>query len=226
MKQSTSKKFRNDRGFSFIELIIVILIMAIMSVLAVLAFRNDAMYEADKQALLILDVLKEAREKAINQRETMRVEIGRNDRTVRIIDENDPGNSADDVIIRSVPLASVGDIVFDAVPKNIKNNPTESTPVPALSFQKKVHPLSTSNRVATIRFQLNGNITDAGTDATATGATVKGATIYVWKPKINPDKSVSNQGEIIRAITILGASGNTRFWKCPVIDDTCAAWSK
>lgn len=220
-----NKQANNNKGFSIIELLMVLVIAGILAGFATLSFTAKDVFKADDQGFLILDVLKEARQRALTQRETMRVEISKSDRTIRIINENNSGNTSDDVVIQSKTMASEGEFVFDSVPANADSAPEESSPTPILKFKTSTHPLSVNKDVATLRFLPNGTVTDGGSNAVADNAGVTGATIYFWSPK-KGNGTTSNNGEIIRAITILGASGNTRYWKCPVVGNSCPKWEK
>jgi prepilin-type N-terminal cleavage/methylation domain-containing protein len=228
-----TKKMKNvcsndEKGFSLIELLIVMLVMTILSLMAYRAIGGVVLFEADNRAYAVMDILKEAKQRAITQQETLRVEINRDTNSIHLINENDAGDVSDDVEIKSYSLLGETTVVFDAAPTNQAAAPVEPTPVPALDFKASVYPTSLSEQVATLRFLRNGNVMDAGSNAVGDNAVMTGATIYFWMPKKLANGSDSDEGKIIRAITIMGNSGTPRYWKCPV-DETsggCAAWVK
>ncbi len=209
------------RGFSILELIIVVLIVSVLAVIAV-RFSNPTLYYADREAESVTEVLNIARQRALSQRETMRVEINADDRTISIIEENEPVDVADDVEIVKRPIGSKDIVIFDSVPENAKSTPDEPTPVPAVTFKKSVHPNSLQKKVATLRFLKTGKVVDAGSSETGTGAVVTGATIYFWTPKEDSESDAS----LVRAVTVLGASSSIGYWKCPIVDTGCTEWVK
>ena len=224
LKQNNNKS--DEQGFSLIELIIVILVISILSVLSLMAFKGEKKFLADNQAYLILDVLNEARQRALTQHETMRVEINKTTNTIRLINENAAGNAADDQIVKTLVLEHPNYVVVEQAPTNIANSPTESSPVPAITFNASFHPLSTSNQVATLRFLRTGKVVSAGSNAIGTNATTAGATIFVWMPDYSDSGTPLQTGSIIRAITVLGSTGNARYWRCEVEEGGCLNWKQ
>lgn len=229
MEIRSSKKQINQtyqQGFSMIELLIVMLVVCILSVLTLMAFKGEQKFLADTQAYLILDVLNEAKQRALTQHETMRVEINKTTNSVRLIAENDPGVATDDQIVRTVVLESQNYVVTETAPTNIEESPTDSSPVPAITFSTSVHPLSTSNQVATLRFLRTGKVVNAGSNAIGTNATTTGATIFVWMPEYSSSGTPLQSGSIIRAITLVGTTGSARYWRCEVAEGQCTDWKQ
>lgn len=218
------KQKSDSRGFSVVELLAVIAVMLIIAAFAVVSLRGSQLYAADDQALIVLDFLKEARQRAITQREIMRVEINKDAGLIRLVNENGTASANDDVEIRRTTFSVVKGIVFDRAPLNITAAPVEPTPVPSLVYQASIHPSSTPDIVATLRFQPNGTVLNAGNTSTGANAAVTGATIYFWNPLKTSQGAATNNGEIIRAITVIGSSGNTRYLMCPLSGSTCPAW--
>jgi prepilin-type N-terminal cleavage/methylation domain-containing protein len=219
-------KTGDNRGFSIIELLIVVLIIAIMSVATIIVFGSKNLYYADHQAYLLMDAFKEARQRALTQQETIRVEVSKEKREIRVINENEPGNAGDDQIIKRIPLADVIDLTFHIPPANITAGPVEPTPVPTAEFESSLHPLSQSETVATLRFLKNGNVVNEGSNAVGDNSIVTGATFYFWKPKVT-DGTITNKGVVVRAITVLGSSGNSGYWKCAVKEGgQCSDWAR
>ncbi|NNF00445.1 MAG: type II secretion system protein [Pyrinomonadaceae bacterium] len=201
---------RNMRGFSMIELLIVMSIITIMTAASLFYLTaHQDLYEAEDEALMIIDVLQEARQRSLTQRETIRVEIDITDNVVRLIDENSPGTADDDTPIRELALRVQEKVTVNSRADNVPDNPPESSPVPSAQFRQSVYPGSENNQVATMRFQSNGTIIDAGSNAAGnTGAISTGVTLHVW----SPDKDNASEAEVGRAITILGSTGSIRLW--------------
>lgn len=220
------KNIRKEQGFSIIELVIVLLIISILSVLSVLSFKAEKKYLADTEAYQIIDILHEARQRALTQHETMRVEINQTRNTVRLISENEPGSAVDDKEIRSVKLQDSAYVLVGAIPKNADKPPTEMSPTPVLTFKKSVYPLSLSDTVATLRFVRTGVVLDGGSNAVGDNSVMVGATIYVWMPDYSPSGQPLATGSVIRAITVQGTSGISRYWKCPLINFRCENWTE
>ncbi len=79
------------KGFSLIELLIVLTLIMIMSGVSFFYFNTyQRLYKPDDQSLQIVDILQEARQHALTQRETIRVEVDITVNVVRLIDENTP----------------------------------------------------------------------------------------------------------------------------------------
>lgn len=219
-------EYNKEKGFSLIELIIVLLVISILSVLSLMAFKGEKKFLADSQAYLILDIFGEARQRALTQHETMRVEINKTTSKVRLISENLPGDANDDREIKSFQLESPNYVVFTHAPTNITVDPTDVTPIPAIVFKKSVHPSSLGNEVATLRFLRNGNVVDAGSNAVGNNSVMTGATVFVWMPDYSESGAALPRGTVVRAVTILGSTGSTKYWKCPIIEGQCDGWKQ
>lgn len=220
-----NSKNTSAAGFSVAELLTVVSVIIILSTFAIMSMSATKLYNSDKQALQITDLMQEARQRSLSQRNTVRVEINRTRQQIRIIDERTSGNPADDVLVKEIPF--MGDGVYVATaPSNMTANPTESSPVPAVAFSTSSHPLSSGDTVAVRRFMKNGNVTDGGTNAAATDAVPTGATIYVWSKYLDDTSPTPTVGQIFRAITVQASSGSTRLWKCNVSGGNCSEWTK
>lgn len=218
------KRLENESGFSFLELIIVVLLISILSVFTLLSFKAEKKYLADTQASQIIDVLHEARQRSLTQQETMRVEINQTRKTVRLIAEGEPGSASDDKELKSVPLQDTKYVVVGAMPTNVSKTPEEMSPTPALKFKKSVYPLSNGDSVATLRFVRTGKVLDAGSNAIGDNSTLTGATIYVWMPDYSSAGQPLTSGVIIRAITVQGTSGASKYLKCTLTGNKCLNW--
>ncbi|MET0753142.1 MAG: prepilin-type N-terminal cleavage/methylation domain-containing protein [Pyrinomonadaceae bacterium] len=217
------KKTSNQKGVSLVELIFVLVITGIMTGIAVVSYSSSRKYAADDQARQIVDLLDEARQKSLNQRNTMRVEINKTKNIITLIDENDSNGVTpvvtNDRIIRSLPIST--NATVGAAPNNVSAGPTATSPIPVPSYTTSTYPLSTGDQKITLRFRSNGQVVDAGTDNVGTGSVITGATIYVYSTTAsgtNPD--------VIRAVTVLGTSGDTAIYKCQVTGSSCGAWSR
>lgn len=224
IRQKIKKNINNELGFSIIELVIVVLIISILSVITLISFKSGKKYLADTQAYKIVDILHEARQRALTQRETMRVEINQTRNTIRLIEENEPGDANDDREIKNVKLEDQANVVVGTAPQNISKAPTEMSPTPIINYKVSTHPLSIPDTVATFRFTTTGKVLDAGSNAVGTNSVMTGATIYVWSPDYSASGQPLSTGNVIRAITIQGTSGISGYWKCPVTNGSCANW--
>ncbi len=224
IEKNTIKK--SEQGFSVIELLIVVLMISILSVLTLMAFKGEKKFLADSQAYLILDVLGEAKQRAVTQHETMRVEINKTRNSIRLIAENAPGDASDDKEIRTLRLEHPTYVNIETAPTNIASSPSDSAPIPAITFALSLHPTSLNDQVATLRFLRNGNVVNAGSNAIGSNAVLSGATIYVWMPDLSDSGSPLGTGNVLRAITLMGSTGTSKYWKCGVSEGQCAEWKQ
>ncbi len=209
-----------------IELIIVMLVLSILMVMSIMSFKSKQLYLGEQEALLVLDILNEAKQRALTQHTTMRVEINQTRNVVRLINENAAGNANDDQVIKSLTLENSNYVTYETAPTNIANSPVDVAPVPAMTFATSVHPLSLSDQVATLRFTQTGSVLNSGSNSIGANAIMSGATLYFWMPNHSNSGQVQTTGNIILAITVLGSSGTTKYWKCPVVENQCTAWVK
>jgi hypothetical protein len=193
-----------------VELLIVLTVITILLGISLFYLTgHQKLYRPDEQALKIVDIFQEARQRSLTQRETMRVEIDLTDNTVRLIDENLPNSADDDRLVRNVVLVPQTEVKLNSRPPDIPTNPIEIMPVPAAQFRPSVYPASAAHNVCTFRFQRNGTVVNEGTDAVGSNATTTGLTLFIWSPK----STAQNESEIARAITVIGATGSVRFWE-------------
>lgn len=197
-------------GFSIVELVVVILVIFVMTGVSIFLFTShQRLLKPDEQVLKIADILQEARQRALTQRETMRVEIDLTDNIARLIDEGDPSTYSDDRPIRQIALFPSNEVTIRNRPPDISVNPPEMMGVTPATFPQSVYPPSATHEVCTLRFLRNGTVVDAGTDSIGTNSKLVNVAIYVWSPMRNNP----NQSEIARAITVVGASGFVRLWE-------------
>ena len=203
-----------SRGFSMVELLVVLAMIFILSTVSLFYLSgHQRLYRPDEEALKIIDLLQEGRQRSLTQRETMRVEIDLTDNIVRLIDENDSNintnTATDDRVIKSSVLLPQTDVKLSSRPPDITTDPPETLPVPIAQFKPSIYPPSNTHNVCTFRFKRDGTVVNEGTDAVGSNATITGLTLFIWSPKVNnPGAS-----EISRAITVIGATGSVRFWE-------------
>ncbi|HQU84699.1 MAG TPA: hypothetical protein PKY59_16290 [Pyrinomonadaceae bacterium] len=193
-----------------VELVIVVLVIMIMTGVSLYYLNNQGrLFKADDEALQIVDVLQEARQRSLTQRETMRVEVDLTSSKVRLIDENNVTDSDDDVIIKEATLQPTTAVKLDSRPTNITVNPPDPLVTTTADFRVSVHPQSASHNVCTYRFLSTGRVVNAGTNATGSNAQTKSEVLFIWSPsKTNP-----NEFEVARAITVVGTTGSIRLWQ-------------
>jgi prepilin-type N-terminal cleavage/methylation domain-containing protein len=222
MENMKTPNVKKNEGFSIIELIIVLTIIGIMSGISIFYLSgNRRLYRVEDQALRISDFLSEARQRALNQREVMRIQIDTTDSKIRLIDENSSLTETDDVIIRELTLEQSDEVRMATVPNNIRTTPPEPSPVPAAQYPVSFYPLSFGNDVFTLRFLSNGTVVNAGTDNIGTNAVLSGATLYFWKPKAN----TPNETEMTRAISVLASSGSIKLWAHTFSETGSEVWN-
>lgn len=209
-----------QKGFSLIEVLLTLIILGIFAALAINSFSSARKYRADDQATMLVDLLNEARQSALNQRRTFRVELNRTIGQVTLINENNPGNADDDSIVKSIPFKDF--VRIGETPENVSEAPTTTSPIPVLDFAASNYPLSSGNEKITLRFARNGLVLDTGTDNIGTGSTMRGATVYIFTTKEG-----ATTPEIIRAVTVLQTTGDTSILKCSFdVDGQCGNWKR
>lgn len=221
MKKELFTLRKSEAGFSLVELLVVISIISVMAAVTIFyATSHKKAFQPDEEALQLADILQEARQRALTERRTMRVEINLATYFVRLYDENrDATTSSDDVLLRGLQLFPSANVKIDTNPAEATYTPPETMPVPSAVFKPSVYTPSVSQSVCTIRFLANGTAVDAGTNAVGSGAVATGATIYVWKP----NKTTPTNGDIIRGVTVLGPTGVIRLWE---FNETSTATNK
>lgn len=214
---------KTEAGFSIAELLIVMTVMVVMTSISLYyLYSHQRIYMPDEQASHFIDMLQEARQRALTQKVTMRVELDLTANIARLINEGDNATVAtDDTVVRTFILRSSQEVKIEQRPSNVPTSPTEPSPVPAITFvTNSLHPLSLNNKVATLRFRKDGTVTDAGTNAIGGGAIVTGATFFVWQP----DKANTNNSTVTRSITVIGGSGAIRLWNYYPTEPTATRW--
>lgn len=211
---------RRESGFSIVELLVVIGVVAVLSAIAVFSLNNVLKYATDTQARSMTDLFDEARQKALNQRTTFRVEINKTKNRLVLIDENTTASSNDDVIVKSLPLSA--DVTVGVKPANISADPSTTSPIPVMAFKTTNYPLSSGDQKITLRFRRNGQVIDDGTDGLGSSSVVTGCTIYLYSTK----QGATNPKDI-RTVTVLGTTGDTSVLGCQFdANNRCVSWTK
>lgn len=207
IKDTKQNYINPDEGYSLIELLIVLVVTAMLLSASVVYFSgNTKLHKAEEQGLRLVNLFREAKQRALNHQEVVRVEIDLSTNIARLIDENASGTSSDDKVIRTVTFYDTSQVRMDGKPSNISENP-EAAQNSIVGFKQSEYLYSDSHLVSTLRFLPTGGIVNEGTNDLGTDATAVEATIYAWKPK------TESESELTRAITINGSTGTIRFWE-------------
>ncbi len=185
-------------GFSLIELLVVCAIIGVMMAVAIFSVAGHKnAYKTDDETLRILNVLREASQLALTQRQPMRVELDATNKTITIVDENTAGGgTGDDREVRKVYLEKIGDIRVDTSPAGVsKPNPPNYANA---SF-------TGTPKVWKIWFKRDGTVTDSASVVTS-------ATLFIWPP-LPTNTNNAKDAKSVRALTIFGNSGAIRLWK-------------
>lgn len=210
-----------------IEMVIVLVIIGILTAFTAMSLLAPRKYKAEDQALVLIDVLREAQQRALSEKKIMKVEIDSANRVIRLINENEPADvnndniidtptAANDVVIKTVVYNS-DQVFIGLVPTNMSANPIESSPVTAIPF---------SSNKAVLRFKSNGTVHNAGTNSVGAGSIATGRTIYVWTKKDSDSSATPTIADVLRAVTVIGSSGSTKLWKCATGNGQCTTWTK
>lgn len=212
----------SEQGFSLIEMLVVIALLAILVSYALLGTSSRKLYAADIQALAIIDILQEARQKALTQGKTLRVEINNTGKQIRLIDENSTTGASDDEVLQLQTFDS--SVTVGVKPANVNifgTMPTSNSPIPEIQFEQTTYPLSANDQVKTLRFLKNGEVVDGGTDDLGTGAMTSGVTIYVY------NGASGSHSSVVRAIIVSGITAAVELLKCRTDGEgTCIVWAK
>ena len=220
MKMQKITKAR-EHGFSLIELLgVMVLILIITTISLFYLTGSRKLYNTDQEALQVIDLVQEARQRSLTQREILRVEIDLTSNIGRLINEDNPNIDTDDKLLRQVKFFATSNVRLDMRPNNVTTSPPETLPAPTAVFVGSQHPLSAGHNVATFRFYPDGTVRNAGTNSTGAGSVATGVTLYVWKPKT----SNNNESDLTKAICIIGATGSVRMWDHAIAPDGSLFW--
>lgn len=209
-----------QKGFALVELLVIVIILALFTIFAVVSFVGTRKFRVDDQVNALADMLAEARQYSLNQRRVFRIEINKTKNAIFLIDENDPATVADDIIVKKTDFKN--SVNIGVIPNNILSAPTATSPIPVLDFVRSTYPLSSGDEKITLRFARDGRVLDTGTNDIGTGSVMRGATVYLFA-----NKEGTTTPEIIRAVTVLQASGDISILKCRFdSNNKCGNWSR
>lgn len=183
---------RSPDGFSVIELLIVVAIVIILTAAAVFTLTPQRRaFRTDDAASQVTNFLRDAYQRALAQRQTMRVEIDRAQMLIKIVDENRLP-VGDEIEVRRAKLNDEINLNQPAVGAGVVNPPAAPYNYPPAVY---------SSNVWAGRFRSDGSVVDlAGNPLSAT----------LFFSLVNPQVSDSN---LIRAVTLFGPSGSVRVWR-------------
>lgn len=188
--RSDPRSFERMSGYSIVEILVVLTIIAVMTAIALPYFFNyGRMFKSEDQAIKVMDLMREAGQRAMNQRRTVRIELDGNPAgpVLRMIDENP------DTVFKTIPLESLSSVRMDTPGGIARPNPPN---YPDVAYTAGVW---------AARFRSNGSVVNAADLPIS-------ATLFSWPPS-ETNIAVPRRNEEIRAITIFGGSGAVRYWK-------------
>lgn len=186
-----------QRGFSVVEVLAVVAIIAIMIAIALpTIFSGRRIYAVDDASNQIVDIMQFAQQRALAERQTMRVELvpGTDSTrgTIQVVDQETlAGGVGDDVVIRSELLPENKDVTINVVDGLL--------PTPPSPFNFQHWPWTSGDLI--IRFRPDGTVTNAANDPQSLTLTM-----YVPISSGVPDLTLT------RAITLFGPTGTARSW--------------
>jgi prepilin-type N-terminal cleavage/methylation domain-containing protein len=183
------RSFRNESGFTLLELMVVVALMGVLAAMAIMvspAFTQTA--RADASISQVLDAVRSAREVAISQRRNVRLTfLGAN--AIQTVRENIDGTGAvtSTTVLRTVELENR--MVFQKVAEITKNTPDG-------------FPWTDADGI-TFSAAAPWTFTSEGTFVGATGDPTNGTLML----------SIPSQPNSSRAISIMGATALIRVWR-------------
>lgn len=205
---------KNMRGFSVIELLVVLAIIGTLSGVSLFYLTSHRrLLKPGEISLQVADVLQEARQRALTQRETIRVEIDVEDNVVRLVDENTTSIKTD-TKIRQLSLLSPNQVKVDQPPADISAKPNPAMNLPNATFKQITTSTNANHRATMLRFKSDGTVIDIN-------GKPNGAIMYFWSLKNNQP----NVSEIAIAITV-EPSGLIRYWQYDKNSADSDKWKK
>lgn len=211
---NSSADRNTQAGFSLIELLIVcalIIILTAMAIFAMVPSRNA--FRTDDQALQILNLMRQASQRSLTQRQPQRLEINLTTNVIRLIDEN-TASSTDDVVIVSQTLNNPGFVRMSTTPTVVSgvmtgtSKPTNVT-LPTAPAQPNFPAAlfvndASSNSVWSVRYLSDGRVVNSA-------GSIVSATLFLWTPLSNSNTNAADLQKV-RAISFFGATGTTKLW--------------
>jgi type II secretory pathway pseudopilin PulG len=181
-----------EDGYSLLQLLVVLSITIIMTGAAVFSLLPQRRaYGPDDAAGQVTNFLRDAYQRAISQRQTMKVQIDRSTMLIKIIDENTLP-VGDEVEVRRAQLNNEISVNQPTVGGSALNPPASPYNYPVAAY---------SSNLWVARFRSDGSVVDAS------GNTLS-ATIF-----FSPVSLKTTDTNLIRAVTLYGPSGSIRFWR-------------
>src|ERR1041384_685969 len=187
-----SSKRPGEDGYSMVELLVIVSVIIVLTAAAVFSLAPQRRaYSTDDAAAQVTNFLRDAYQRAISQRQTMKVQIDRSTMLMKIFDENTLP-TGDEIEVRRAQLNPEISVSQPAVGGS-------SLAAPASPYDYPVAVYSSNLWVA--RFRSDGSVVDVN------GNTLS-ATIF-----FSPVSMKTNETNLIRAVTLYGPSGSMRFWR-------------
>jgi type II secretory pathway pseudopilin PulG len=175
-----------------VELLVIVSVIIVLTAAAVFSLAPQRRaYSTDDAAAQVTNFLRDAYQRAISQRQTMKVQIDRSTMLMKIFDENTLP-TGDEIEVRRAQLNPEISVSQPAVGGS-------SLAAPASPYDYPVAVYSSNLWVA--RFRSDGSVVDVN------GNTLS-ATIF-----FSPVSMKTNETNLIRAVTLYGPSGSMRFWR-------------
>ena len=189
---------RGERGFSVIELLVVMAILAIMLTVAIFSLPTQKKSLAvDFTSAQVIDLLRFANQRALAERQVMRLEITASTDTtpgqIVVIDQETlAGGTGDDTVIRTETLVPKAEVAIATA--------TSTLNLPPIPFNFNWAQF-TSNKL-TLYFSPDGLVTNAA----GTVPQSMSLLFYTPLPDGKPDPALT------RAATIFGPTSSVRPW--------------
>jgi prepilin-type N-terminal cleavage/methylation domain-containing protein len=187
MQQTHHDTFRDESGFSLLEILVVVALMGALAAMAIMvspSFTRTA--RADASVVQVLDAMRSAREVAISQRRNVELWfILPNAVQTRRVDINSTGVVTGTTVLRTVELENRMEIRLD--PAVLDDTPDLFGRTAGVSFGASPSRMFTSE----------------GTFVNATGDVLNG-TLFL---------SIPNEENSLRAITVMGATALIHAWR-------------
>ena len=182
----------DQAGFSTIEMVTVAAIVVILTGVTLYSFTSGKKaYAADDEAAEIVSFFREAYDRALAQRQTMKVTIDRDAGLIRLMDEGAMPGGDEVEIIRGRVSHQI----------NMDRPAIGGSPIAVPPSPYNYSPAVFDGGIWLARFRADGSVVDAA-------GNIMSATLY-----FSPLAMKEENAGLIRAVTLFGPSGSVRFWK-------------
>jgi prepilin-type N-terminal cleavage/methylation domain-containing protein len=198
----------NLNGYSLIELLVVMAIILVMLAISLpYIFSYESLYKSEEQSLKIMDLMREASQRALSQRRAVRLEVDVTLNEVHIIDEESVG---EDTLVKSQPVENVAVLRMDLSPSGINRPNPPNYPAAVFQIDDIGHSDGSpqpviGNRVWAVHFRSDGAVVNQSNIPVS-------ATLFIYPPTSASSNTAADPRQV-RAITIYGGSGAVRYWK-------------